>query len=77
MTIHRVGQETEVYEALAIVRSGHEYLFDEFLNWLDDGPPSATQIEDNIKSFAMVIAAMETSLDGQPKRIADYLTNDK
>lgn len=73
MTIHRVGQQTEVYEAPAISRSGHEYLFDEFLNWLDGRTPSATRIEDNIKSFAMVIAAMETTLDGQPKQIADYL----
>ncbi len=75
ITIHRVGRETEKYEAPAISRLGHEYLFDEFLNWLDGGTPSATRIEDNIKSFALVIAAMETTLDRQPKRIADYLSD--
>lgn len=75
MTIHRVGQEDEVYEAPGIPRLGHEYLFDEFLNWLDGGQPSATRIEDNIKSFALVIAAMETTSDGQPKSIASYLSD--
>jgi predicted dehydrogenase len=75
MILHRVGQETEVYEAPSISHFNHEYLFDEFLNWLDGGKPSSTRIEDNIKSFALVIAAMETTLDGKPKRIADYLSD--
>ena len=53
--------------------TAHHHLFDEFLNWLEGGKPSDTRIEDNIKSFVLVIAAMETTLDGQPKQIADYL----
>ena len=73
MTLHRVGGETEVYEAPAIPYYAHQHLFHEFLNWLDGGEPSDTRIEDNIKSFVLVIAAMETTLDGQPKHIADYL----
>lgn len=73
MKIHRAGQEVQIYEAPAIPLNGHDHLFDEFLNWLDGGEPSVTHIEDNIQSFAMVIAAVETTLDGQPKRIADYL----
>lgn len=75
MKIHRAGQETEIYEAPAIPLNAHDHLFDEFLNWLDDGKPSDTRIQDNIQSFAMIIAAMETTLDGQPKRIADYLSD--
>ncbi|MBT3602215.1 MAG: Gfo/Idh/MocA family oxidoreductase [Candidatus Latescibacteria bacterium] len=73
MTIHRVGQDSEIYEAPEIQWEGHDHLFDEFLNWLDGGAPSETRIEKNIVSFAMVIAAKETTLDGQPKKIADYL----
>ena len=46
-----------------------------FLDWLDGGEPSVTRIEDNIQSFTMVIAAMEATLDGQPRKIADYLTD--
>ena len=60
-------------EAPAITLDGHDHLFDEFLNWLDGGEPSATRIQDNIQSYAMVIAAMEVTIDGQPRQIADYL----
>jgi len=74
MKIHRVGHEIEVYNAPNMTFSGHDYLFDEFLNWLNGGKPSATRIEDNIKSFAMIIAAMEITVDGQMKQIADYIT---
>ena len=52
---------------------GHEYLLKEFVDWLEGSKASATRIEDNLQSFALVIAAMETTVDGQPKRIADYL----
>jgi predicted dehydrogenase len=73
MRIHRAGQDVEVYEAPSMNLFGHDYLFAEFLDWLDSKQPSVTRIEDNIKSFAMVIAAVETTVDGQPKQIADYL----
>ena len=53
--------------------AGHEYLLKEFVDWLDGGAPMVTRIQDNIKSFCMVIAAMEITEDGMPKRIADYL----
>jgi len=74
MKIHRVGQEVQTYDAPAIPLSGHDYLFDEFLNWLDGGKPSATRIEDNIQSFAMVMAAVDTTIDGQPKLIANVVS---
>lgn len=75
MKTHRTGQQTEVYNAPSLPFQGHDHLFDEFLNWLDGGQPAATRIEDNIKSFAMIIAAMETTIDGQPKRITDYISD--
>jgi predicted dehydrogenase len=71
--ITRVGQELEVYQAPALEHTGHEYQLQEFVDWLEGGPASATRIEDNLQSFALVIAAMETTEDGSPKRIADYL----
>ncbi|MBD3182147.1 oxidoreductase [Candidatus Poribacteria bacterium] len=80
MRIHKAGEDTRLYDAPSeplsgreFIFAGHDYLFHEFLNWLDGGEPSATRIEDNIQSFTMIIAAMETTLDGEPKRIADYL----
>jgi len=75
MKIYKAGQENQIYNAPGIKLNGHDHLFDEFLNWLDDGKPSVTRIEDNIKSFCMVIAAMETTQDNQPKRIADYISD--
>ena len=75
ITIHRVGHNTEVYEAPEIKWEAHDHLFDEFLNWLDGGPASETRIENNIISFAMVIAAKDTTLDGQPKTIEDYVAD--
>ncbi|MGB9597584.1 MAG: Gfo/Idh/MocA family protein [Candidatus Poribacteria bacterium] len=75
IAIHRAGQDVEVYEAPAMNISGHNFLFAEFLDWLDGGKPSVTRIEDNIKSFVMVIAAVDATKDGQSKHIADYLTD--
>lgn len=40
---------------------GHNWLINEFLDWLDGGPTPATVIDDNIKSVAMVFAAIEAS----------------
>ena len=75
VTIHRAGEDPESYDAPPVQWHAHLHLFNEFLDWLDGGPPSATRIQENIKSFALVIAAMETTMDGQPKRIADYLAD--
>ena len=75
VTIHRAGQDSETYTAPGVDWNGHLHLFNEYLDWLDGGPPSETRIQDNIKSFALVIAAMETTTDGQPKNIADYLAD--
>ena len=75
LTIHQIGEKPKIYNAPKMPYFGHVYLIDEFLNWLDGGSASATHIEDNIKSFAMVIAAIEATSDGQPKQIADYLND--
>ena len=71
--ITRTEGEAEEYEAPEISWEGHTHLFDEFLNWLDGGPPAHTRIEENLKSFAIVMAAMDTTRDNQPKNIAEYL----
>ena len=74
MKVYRAGQDAEVYEAPAMNITGHDFLFNEFLGWLDGGKASVTRIENNIKSFVMVIAAVDATSDGQPKRLADYFT---
>jgi predicted dehydrogenase len=71
--ITRVGETPQQYTAPELPWENHQYLFAEFLDWLDGGEPSSTRIQDNIKSFAMVIAAMQTTLDGQPKQISNLI----
>lgn len=71
--ITRAGQPPHEYTAPALTWDNHQYLFAEYLDWLDGGPPSTTRIQDNIQSFAMVIAAMQTTLDGAPKEISELI----
>ncbi len=73
VAITRVGQDHETYRAPTLTWDNHQHLFAEFLDWLDGGPPSATRIQDNIQSFAMVIAAVQTTTDGQPKQISELI----
>ncbi len=73
ITIHRRDEEVEQYEAPELPWEGHNHLFDEFLNWLDGGQPADTRIQENIKSFAMIIAAMDAGTEGAVRNISDYL----
>ncbi|MDP6113255.1 MAG: Gfo/Idh/MocA family oxidoreductase [Planctomycetota bacterium] len=73
ITVHRKDEEVEQYEAPELKWEGHCHLFDEFLQWLDGGEPSDTRIQENIKSFAMILAAMEAGTEGAVRQIADYL----
>jgi predicted dehydrogenase len=75
--IHRVtrGAELGVEEvpALSPTYQGHLWLIDEFLTWLDGGPTPATVIDDNIKSVAMVFAAIEASRTNQVVNVAEMV----
>jgi predicted dehydrogenase len=44
---------------------GHNWLINEFLEWLDGGPTPVTVIDDNIKTAAMMFAAIEASRTNQ------------
>jgi predicted dehydrogenase len=63
--IHRFkrghGMRIEEAPLLTPPYQGHAWLIDEFLQWLDGGPTPATVIDDNLKTMAMVIAAIEAS----------------
>jgi predicted dehydrogenase len=53
--------------------SGHQAIVQDFLNWLDGGPPTETRLEDNIHSVAMVYAAMAATTEGGVRKVSDYL----
>jgi predicted dehydrogenase len=51
-------------------REGHDGCLDEMFDALSEGRKSATDCTDNIRSLAMVFAAMESSRTGKVVRIA-------
>lgn len=63
--IHRFkrgsGLVTEEVPLVKPPYEGHNWLINEFLDWLDGGPTPATVFDDNLKSVAMVFAAIEAS----------------
>ncbi|HEX5414400.1 MAG TPA: Gfo/Idh/MocA family oxidoreductase [Chloroflexota bacterium] len=44
---------------------GHNWLVDEFLTWLAGGPTPDTVVDENLKSVAMVFAAIAASREGR------------
>lgn len=60
---HTPGQGLRMEEVpIAAPRfEGHLWLIDEFLNWLDGGPTPDTVLDENLKTAAMVFAAIEAS----------------
>jgi predicted dehydrogenase len=64
---HTLGKGLTVEDVAPIRRAheGHEAILEQFLEWLDGGPTPPTVLEDNLRSAAMVFAAIEASQDGQ------------
>jgi predicted dehydrogenase len=54
-------------------RWAHAWLIDQFVDWLDGGPPMATNVEHNLRSVVLSHAAIESGHTGQPVRVADVL----
>ncbi len=67
VTRHTPGQEVRVDEVAPIRRphEGHNAIVEQFLDWLDGGPAPPTVLQDNIRSAAMLFAAIEASETGQ------------
>ncbi len=55
------GIRMEELKPIAPQWQGHEYQINEFLDWLEGGPAPRTAIDDNIKTAAMLFAAMDAS----------------
>lgn len=65
---HHPGSGTTIHELprVQLEYSGHQWIINEFLDWLDGGPVPATELNDNLKSVAMVFAAIKASQSGMP-----------
>ncbi len=47
-------------------RWSHGWLIEQFIDWVNDGPPMATAVGPNLRSTATIFAAIESSRTGQP-----------
>jgi predicted dehydrogenase len=52
---------------------GHQQIISDFLDWLDGGKAPETVFDDNLKSMAMVFAAVEAGKSGNTVNVADFL----
>ena len=49
------------------------WLVEKFVNWLDGGPPMETNVADNLRSLALVFAAIESAATRRPVSLPDFL----
>ena len=68
----REGQGEEV-PMLEQSKWRNEWLIAQFLDWLDGGPPMATNVEANLQSVALIFSAIESNRTGQPVKVQELL----
>ena len=49
------------------------WLVEQFVQWLDGGPPMETNIEANLQSVALIFAAIQSSQTGHPVKVQELL----
>ena len=49
------------------------WLIQQYIAWLDGGPPMETNVEANLQSMALIFAAIESTKTGQPVRVQEFL----
>jgi len=67
VTRHTPGRGLTVGDVAPVRRphEGHQAILEQFLDWQDGGPAPPTVLEDNLRSAAMVFAAIEASRSGR------------
>lgn len=55
---------------MPIKDQGHGAVIGQFLDWLDGGPRPETTIEDNVRSIAIVFAAIQASAENRTVDVA-------
>jgi predicted dehydrogenase len=59
------GLCVEEVPAPAPAHEAHRWIVSEFLDWLDGGPLPATNLDDNVRTAAMIFGAIEAARTGQ------------
>ena len=53
--------------------TGHAWVVDSFLTWLEGGPPPETTLEDNLQTTAMLFGAIEASRASEVVDVQEFL----
>jgi len=72
---HTAGIEGEGEELPLLERPywAHQWLVEQFLDWMNGGPAMESEVQRNLESLAIVFAAIASSRTGQPVRVQDHL----
>lgn len=75
LTHHVAGDQEEVEEIHPDTdpRDGHFAQIERFLDWLDGGPEPTTVPADNLRTMALIFAAVEATHAGHRVSVADYV----
>lgn len=74
VTRHGAGDKEEVEEILphTDIRDGHFAQIGAFFDWIDGGPAPVTVPADNLRTMALIFAAVEATHSGQRVPVANY-----
>ncbi|HET7567853.1 MAG TPA: Gfo/Idh/MocA family oxidoreductase [Gaiellaceae bacterium] len=53
----------------------NSWLVEQFVDWLEGGPPPPTQVSDNIQCAALTFAAVESAVSGRPVDVQAFLAD--
>jgi len=67
--------EGEAVPLLTQPKWANAWLIEQFVRWLDGGPPMETEVEANLQSVALFAAGIQSSRTGQPVAVQEMLNN--
>lgn len=72
---HTLGTEGQGEEIPLLERPfwAHQWLIEQFIDWLNGGPAMETAVDRNLESLAIVFGAIKSSRTGQPVAVQEYL----
>lgn len=73
LRLHRAGEPDEIIPLPETALYGHQQIVSDYLDWIDGGSQPETALDDNVKSMAMIFAAVEAGKTGHTIEVADFL----
>lgn len=69
----RIKGQGEHIAPINLERYGHSLLVEQFVRWIEGGPPMPTNVHDNLQSVALFEAAIMSSRTGQAVAVQEYI----